>query len=708
MKNLMIAILCVISLPHVIAQTKNWKQIDVPHVTTVELIYQSSHGYLFGEMYQTREIVFSNNEGESWHKTSYNLNFYFNEYGFTEDRNGNIYLFEAWKIFKFDTTYTKFNEFITANNWKINSMAFLNTGDLLTIDDKSLKLYSEKGEFKKSLNWSKRYATILPDPHGQKNYIKYYEGFIENVLIEFDADLTFIGDPKTVYFIDLSQVYRIDDRIFARTHYSDDGGSTWHKFDFLPDDIKCFKGHDNNMYWYTKKDLYISYDQGHTYIKRPFNQDGLTVKYFSASGDGDLVFSNTGYCFPTILISKDAGVNWFSIDSEIGVPIQYGKLIPMKDENLILYGAKCSHLIKKNDSPVWDSFNIEIVDPEIHNPHYDWLRALSDNSLIIKNDRGRYYKSGDLGETWRKMNGLDKSVILYPPVIKKKDILILPNIDKIHFSHDIGENWVTVEIDNQDIINLFYVYGESSHKLTKDLNFYYNTNNQDTLLYYKFATKEEKKIFIPFKYRDFYSAYGSNDLLFLTYEFSDSNIEYSFFRLKDGEDVFSEHHITSYPFELTTYYAWLSIDHNDYLYFNNSKQLLFSDDAGLSWQNITPDFPELLFINDVNVSYDNFIYLSTNGMGILKYELPVSTKTDRYSTEMTVYPNPTTGVFHIQSDNHEANPADLFIFDMFGKIRKKYPFWQGEEIDISHFANGMYFIVIQSSGRLITTKVIKQ
>ncbi len=57
---------------------------------------------------------------------------------------------------------------------------------------------------------------------------------------------------------------------------------------------------------------------------------------------------------------------------------------------------------------------------------------------------------------------------------------------------------------------------------------------------------------------------------------------------------------------------------NIYVYAQTT--VLMSSNQGVTWQNLTPDFPELISINDLQVSYDNYIYLATTGMGILKYK----------------------------------------------------------------------------------------
>ena len=48
--------------------------------------------------------------------------------------------------------------------------------------------------------------------------------------------------------------------------------------------------------------------------------------------------------------------------------------------------------------------------------------------------------------------------------------------------------------------------------------------------------------------------------------------------------------------------------------------MLISKDDGLTWNDITPANSNLLLINSLRVSHDNYIYVSTLGAGILKYE----------------------------------------------------------------------------------------
>jgi len=68
----------------------------------------------------------------------------------------------------------------------------------------------------------------------------------------------------------------------------------------------------------------------------------------------------------------------------------------------------------------------------------------------------------------------------------------------------------------------------------------------------------------------------------------------------------------------------IKTDHLGNIYVYSESTVLISSDQGASWQNITPDFPELVSINDLQISFDNYIYLATHGKGILKYHVQLS------------------------------------------------------------------------------------
>ncbi|MBK8722378.1 MAG: hypothetical protein IPL95_08960 [Saprospiraceae bacterium] len=69
----------------------------------------------------------------------------------------------------------------------------------------------------------------------------------------------------------------------------------------------------------------------------------------------------------------------------------------------------------------------------------------------------------------------------------------------------------------------------------------------------------------------------------------------------------------------------ISTDHLGNIYVYNNKVIKISQDDGLTWKDITPTNSNLIFINKLLVSHDNYIYISTLGAGILKYEKQLAT-----------------------------------------------------------------------------------
>lgn len=82
-------------------------------------------------------------------------------------------------------------------------------------------------------------------------------------------------------------------------------------------------------------------------------------------------------------------------------------------------------------------------------------------------------------------------------------------------------------------------------------------------------------------------------------------------------------------------------------------------------------------------------------------------------TEITVSPNPTTGILNLRISNVKDKRIEYVLFDSNGKVvnRAQIPSYENDldqKIDISHVANGLYFARIQIDNQEYTTKIIKQ
>ena len=93
---------------------------------------------------------------------------------------------------------------------------------------------------------------------------------------------------------------------------------------------------------------------------------------------------------------------------------------------------------------------------------------------------------------------------------------------------------------------------------------------------------------------------------------------------------------------------------------------------------------------------------------------PSAIESNQISDEefVTVYPNPCNGIFNIQILNNEFEYSSMQISNMQGQI-----IWQKElsnsinhteNIDISNFSKGIYFLKISTGEKIVTKKIIIQ
>ena len=79
------------------------------------------------------------------------------------------------------------------------------------------------------------------------------------------------------------------------------------------------------------------------------------------------------------------------------------------------------------------------------------------------------------------------------------------------------------------------------------------------------------------------------------------------------------------PFTSTGRFIQLITDPNDNLIIYDDQTVFISQDQGETWIDLTPQIPSLLLITDLTFSFDHYLYLSTLGTGILRYNCPLDT-----------------------------------------------------------------------------------
>lgn len=159
--------------------------------------------------------------------------------------------------------------------------------------------------------------------------------------------------------------------------------------------------------------------------------------------------------------------------------------------------------------------------------------------------------------------------------------------------------------------------------------------------------------------------------------------------------------------------AW---DNNtkDGLYLGMNYGVYYIDNTtGTSWKTFNNLLPNVK-ISELEVNYaDNKLYAATYGRGLWS--------TDRYNTStlsvdnavelaletIVIYPNPAANEINLLWDNNES--VTIRIFDSKGKLlhySKGVSLLNNLKIDVSHYANGLYFVRINSNKGIITKKLV--
>ena len=76
-------------------------------------------------------------------------------------------------------------------------------------------------------------------------------------------------------------------------------------------------------------------------------------------------------------------------------------------------------------------------------------------------------------------------------------------------------------------------------------------------------------------------------------------------------------------------------------------------------------------------------------------------------SDITLYPNPTTGVVHIESSNYEEN-MNYTILNAFGQCLDAGVL-QSNMLSLEKLPSGIYFVQLSSGNQpIVTKKIIKQ
>ncbi|MEL7120578.1 MAG: T9SS type A sorting domain-containing protein, partial [Bacteroidota bacterium] len=118
--------------------------------------------------------------------------------------------------------------------------------------------------------------------------------------------------------------------------------------------------------------------------------------------------------------------------------------------------------------------------------------------------------------------------------------------------------------------------------------------------------------------------------------------------------------------------------------------------------------------SEASATFGSISYSSTSAIatsGFTASDKP-ETQFEEKITELQAFPNPTTGLLNIVVDEFIGNTAILNVYNMTGQIVMTHNlgivYEPKQQIDLSGLETGMYIISLESAGRLVQQKVVKE
>jgi|GEM_PF-6676642 len=652
--------LCIISLLFGMALNSQvlYDELEPHNAENVNLLYVANDGTFIGRFTFSNALLKSNDNGLTWQYIK-NANLKpWAKVSITEDTNGTLYLSHFTDLFSL-----KVNE---------DSLALIQFGqdisvdELLALSDNTLFGFHYRGSY--LINPVDKTIEQIEDTRGFKallgdnaHYVLDRLNHVSTIrkLKKFDLSFNIIG----TYEFRADSLYEhyalFNDRLFTSYGYTDDG-INWVKF---PNGIKGDL-HVNNsgvVSILTSDKLFISHDFGESFEESNFTLPFLNEGSFSLGPMGVVYYRNS--CENAgLYFSKNGTDSWTYRREELNLGFPYAQKIKVFDQsNLYVRSCDKYDLHKSRIDNSWKGINVN--------------RGNLSSDLIVFEDGvvvgSSGIKSENYGEDWERGSISLKSEL---GIQCLNETLYAVDSHYIHKSEDRGASWESIAFEGEG----FNCAEEISHPfaITKD----------ESLLNIKFF----ENYICRHKFDGtFIERYPCNPGEFELTNICTTDEGYLFWISRrppatSSIDVYDQL-VYSYDNGLTFNYLPITMSNVEHIYIDRLKNLYLnnffrnslhiSSDGGFTWKDITPTNAFLSKINDINVGYDNHLYIATDGTPILRSKeplseasLPVSTSTINPAIEnvISLHPNPSDGYINIKIEG-EQRIDKIQIFNTNGK-----------------------------------------
>lgn len=146
-------------------------------------------------------------------------------------------------------------------------------------------------------------------------------------------------------------------------------------------------------------------------------------------------------------------------------------------------------------------------------------------------------------------------------------------------------------------------------------------------------------------------------------------------------------------------------------YPSSEAKTVYTKDNGETWTEVGSEELGYLWSDSTKIMFNDEneadVYFLVQDLGLVKYTLDLTTlgngEFSNSASDVTVYPNPTTGILNFSSKSEVQNVS---VFDLSGR---KISEFNSSQINISALPKGIYLVKISTKdGKTITKKVVKK
>jgi hypothetical protein len=346
--------------------------------------------------------------------------------------------------------------------------------------------------------------------------------------------------------------------------------------------------------------------------------------------------------------------------------------------------------------------------------------------MFINGESNTIWKTTDAGNSWRNIK-LDK-LIEYVPVISffnpRYGFAIVsytnsPNNMLIE-TKDFGESWSNAEILLDEDESIMPNKKSDRNILITNKNSIFETKDIG-----RSWIKDQSVLDTSFYFQNLiYGNRGKSALIAFREDELDYNSYFAFYHQGSNDWIIQEEInlvdiLGEPPFD-----NFFSVAGSEkYVVFSDVKNFMLTDDNGINWYPIKNDLSEYFSVN-----YNQISSLASNGRqarlwitdesGQIAYlDLDdVFTPPDTSKTGVIPYhrafPNPAFDKLNIQyyisrSSNVKISVYDLYGRELFSESITGEPYkYYNSEIDVSQYADGVYFYNIEAYGNIVSDKIL--